>query len=166
MEMELLNLPQGSKTRLQARLRGYKSELERVKQTLVQFERETKEGAVDFFPNSWWLKFSLRDGSYHSQPFEILVHRSELNQHPAQPQTEMNCWAVSVEAWIWMQPRWTSALASWPVLTALQRAADVCRTATRLHWRLVREIERERRLSRGNEIYEHERCVYVFCTSI
>ncbi|KAF9577680.1 hypothetical protein BGW38_006960 [Lunasporangiospora selenospora] len=33
MDMELLNLPQGSRTRLQARLRGYKSELERLKQT-------------------------------------------------------------------------------------------------------------------------------------
>jgi hypothetical protein len=35
MEMELLNLPQGSKTRLQARMRAYKTDLERLKQTLV-----------------------------------------------------------------------------------------------------------------------------------
>ncbi|KAF9186213.1 hypothetical protein BGZ50_002595 [Haplosporangium sp. Z 11] len=35
MDMELMNLPQGSRTRLQARLRGYKSELERLKQTLA-----------------------------------------------------------------------------------------------------------------------------------
>lgn len=35
MEMELLNLPLASRTRLQARLRGYKSELERLKQTVV-----------------------------------------------------------------------------------------------------------------------------------
>ncbi|KAI9239610.1 MAG: t-SNARE [Podila humilis] len=42
MEMELLNLPQGSKTRLQARLRGYKSELERVKQTLKRAQSTSR----------------------------------------------------------------------------------------------------------------------------
>ncbi|KAF9338719.1 hypothetical protein BGZ91_008093 [Linnemannia elongata] len=36
MEMELLNLPQGSKTRLQARMRAYKTDLERLKQTLAK----------------------------------------------------------------------------------------------------------------------------------
>ncbi|KAG0248294.1 hypothetical protein BG011_000231, partial [Mortierella polycephala] len=34
MDMELMNLPKGPRTRLQARLRGYKSELERLKQIL------------------------------------------------------------------------------------------------------------------------------------
>ncbi|KAG0039349.1 hypothetical protein BGZ82_008678 [Podila clonocystis] len=42
MEMELLNLPQGSKTRLQARLRGYKSELERLKQTLKRAQSTSR----------------------------------------------------------------------------------------------------------------------------
>ncbi|KAG0202493.1 hypothetical protein BGX28_005014 [Mortierella sp. GBA30] len=34
MELELLNLPQGSRTRLQARLRGYKADQDRMKQTV------------------------------------------------------------------------------------------------------------------------------------
>ncbi|KAF9428637.1 hypothetical protein BGZ94_001660 [Podila epigama] len=42
MEMELLNLPQGSKTRLQARLRGYKSDLERLKQTLKRAQSTSR----------------------------------------------------------------------------------------------------------------------------
>ncbi|KAF9941834.1 hypothetical protein BGZ67_003924 [Mortierella alpina] len=45
MEMELLNLPLASRTRLQARLRGFKSELERLKQTVkrAQTTRSTSE---------------------------------------------------------------------------------------------------------------------------
>ncbi|KAF9103373.1 hypothetical protein BGX27_010606 [Mortierella sp. AM989] len=42
MEMELLNLPQGSKTRLQARLRGYKTELDRLKQTLKRAQSTSR----------------------------------------------------------------------------------------------------------------------------
>ncbi|KAF9954803.1 hypothetical protein BGZ72_004270 [Mortierella alpina] len=43
--MELLNLPLPSRTRLQARLRGYKSELERLKQTVkrAQIARSTSD---------------------------------------------------------------------------------------------------------------------------
>ncbi|KAF9275173.1 hypothetical protein BGZ68_010971 [Mortierella alpina] len=45
MEMELLKLPLASRTRLQARLRGYKSELERLKQTVkrAQTMRSTSD---------------------------------------------------------------------------------------------------------------------------
>ncbi|KAG0043391.1 hypothetical protein BGZ83_011462 [Gryganskiella cystojenkinii] len=42
MEMELLNLPQGSKTRLQARFRGYKTELDRIKQTLKRAQSTSR----------------------------------------------------------------------------------------------------------------------------
>ncbi|KAG0281549.1 hypothetical protein BGZ95_002357 [Linnemannia exigua] len=42
MEMELLNLPQGSKTRLQARMRAYKTDLERLKQTLKRAQTTSR----------------------------------------------------------------------------------------------------------------------------
>ncbi|KAG0289759.1 hypothetical protein BGZ97_006400 [Linnemannia gamsii] len=42
MEMELLNLPQSSRTRLQARFRGCKSELERLKQTLKRAQTTSR----------------------------------------------------------------------------------------------------------------------------
>ncbi|KAF9433749.1 hypothetical protein BGZ76_009029 [Entomortierella beljakovae] len=42
MEMELLNLPTGSRTRLQARLRGYKGELEKLKQTLKRAQSTSR----------------------------------------------------------------------------------------------------------------------------
>ncbi|KAF8937576.1 hypothetical protein BGZ47_008954 [Haplosporangium gracile] len=42
MEMELLNLPQGSKTRLQARMRAYKTDLERLKQTLKRAQSTSR----------------------------------------------------------------------------------------------------------------------------
>ncbi|KAF9572234.1 hypothetical protein EC968_010100 [Mortierella alpina] len=45
MEMELLNLPQGSRTRLQARLRGHKTELERLKQTLKRAQSTSRSTA-------------------------------------------------------------------------------------------------------------------------
>ncbi|KAI1318276.1 hypothetical protein EDD11_006972 [Mortierella claussenii] len=45
MEMELLNLPQGSRTRLQARLRGYKAELDRLKQTLKRAQSTSRSTA-------------------------------------------------------------------------------------------------------------------------
>ncbi|GJJ72983.1 vesicle transport through interaction with t-SNAREs 1 [Entomortierella parvispora] len=45
MEMELLNLPQGSRTRLQARLRGYKTELDRIKQTLKRAQSTSRSTA-------------------------------------------------------------------------------------------------------------------------
>ncbi|KAG0226756.1 hypothetical protein BGW42_003446 [Actinomortierella wolfii] len=42
MEMELLNLPQSSRTRLQARLKGFKTELERLKQTLKRAQTTSR----------------------------------------------------------------------------------------------------------------------------
>ncbi|ORZ12036.1 t-SNARE [Lobosporangium transversale] len=42
MEMELLNLPQASRTRLQGRLRGYKTELDRLKQTLKRAQSTSR----------------------------------------------------------------------------------------------------------------------------
>ncbi|KAG0369219.1 t-SNARE [Gamsiella multidivaricata] len=45
MEMELLNLPQSSKTRLQARHRGYRAELDRVKQTLKRAQSTSRSTA-------------------------------------------------------------------------------------------------------------------------
>ncbi|KAK5810155.1 t-SNARE [Linnemannia elongata] len=42
MEMELLNLPQTYRTRLQARLRGYKAELERLKQTMKRAQSTSR----------------------------------------------------------------------------------------------------------------------------
>ncbi|KAG0267898.1 hypothetical protein DFQ27_007975 [Actinomortierella ambigua] len=42
MEMELLTLPQGSRTRLQARLKGYKAELDRLKQTLKRAQTTSR----------------------------------------------------------------------------------------------------------------------------
>ncbi|KAG0256126.1 hypothetical protein BGZ95_005582 [Linnemannia exigua] len=42
MEMELLNLPQSSRTRLQARLKGYKSDLERLKQNLKRAQTTSR----------------------------------------------------------------------------------------------------------------------------
>ncbi|KAF9169749.1 hypothetical protein BGX20_009881 [Mortierella sp. AD010] len=45
MEMELLNLPQGSRTRLQARLRGYKADLDKLKQTLKRAQSTSRSTA-------------------------------------------------------------------------------------------------------------------------
>ncbi|KAF9968731.1 hypothetical protein BGZ73_009158 [Actinomortierella ambigua] len=42
MEMELLSLPQGSRTRLQARLKGYKIEIDRLKQTLKRAQTTSR----------------------------------------------------------------------------------------------------------------------------
>ncbi|KAG0251452.1 hypothetical protein BG011_007606 [Mortierella polycephala] len=42
MEMELLNLPQGSRTRLQTRLRGYKADLDRLKQTFKRAQSTSR----------------------------------------------------------------------------------------------------------------------------
>ncbi|KAF9581724.1 hypothetical protein BGW38_001155 [Lunasporangiospora selenospora] len=45
MEMELLNLPQASRTRLQARMRSYKADLERLKQTLKRAQSTSRSTA-------------------------------------------------------------------------------------------------------------------------
>ncbi|KAK3811851.1 MAG: t-SNARE [Benniella sp.] len=45
MELELLNLPQATRTRLQTRFRGYKADMERLRQTLKRAQTSSRSNA-------------------------------------------------------------------------------------------------------------------------
>src|SRR5689334_6012515 len=102
MEIELLNLPLASRTRLQARLRGCKSELERLKQAVVS--------PIEIS----WCIVHVRGMSPRSPIKRQLLthsaipsHRNAHSRHDPPP-TGTSCWVDSTQVWIWTQHPWTS----------------------------------------------------------